>query len=65
MYIYDLLELEFTLFHAVKISNLEQKLKNDEDELRRKDRIILELEAHLEAARSSNNYQNQIEEISI
>ncbi|XP_059447555.1 golgin IMH1 isoform X1 [Corylus avellana] len=46
-----------------KISNLEHKLKNDEDELQRKDRIILELEAHLEAARSRNNYQNEIEEL--
>ncbi|GMY26116.1 leucine zipper protein 1 isoform X1 [Fagus crenata] len=48
-----------------KIHYLENKLRNDEDELRRKDRIISELEAHLEAARTSNNYQTQIEEISI
>ncbi len=53
------------MFHAEKIHYLENKLKNDEDELRRKDRIISELEAHLEAARTSNNYQTQIEEISI
>ncbi|KAL4639276.1 hypothetical protein ACB092_03G205900 [Castanea dentata] len=47
-----------------KIHYLENKLKNDEDELRRKDRIISELEAHLEAERTSKNYQTQIEEIS-
>uniref|UniRef100_A0A7N2LC13 Uncharacterized protein n=1 Tax=Quercus lobata TaxID=97700 RepID=A0A7N2LC13_QUELO len=48
-----------------KIHYLENKLKNDEDELRRKDRIISELEAHLEAERASKNYQTQIEEISV
>lgn len=51
--------------HAEKISDLQNKRKNDKDELRRKDRIISELDAHLEAARTSNNHQNQIQEISI
>lgn len=55
----------FTLFLVGKIHYLENKLKNDEDELRRKDRIISELEAHLEAERASKNYQTQIEEISV
>uniref|UniRef100_A0A5B6ZF81 Putative hyaluronan mediated motility receptor isoform X1 n=1 Tax=Davidia involucrata TaxID=16924 RepID=A0A5B6ZF81_DAVIN len=48
-----------------KISELENKLRNDENELRGKERNILELEAQLEAAKISNNYQVQIEEISI
>lgn len=56
---------QFTLFLVEKIHYLENKLKNDEDELRRKDRIISELEARLEAERTSKNYQTQIEEISI
>lgn len=63
-----MLDLEFTpftLFLAEKIHYLENKLKNDEDELRRKDRIISELEVHLEAERTSKNYQTQIEEISV
>ncbi|XP_065637428.1 uncharacterized protein LOC112012079 [Quercus suber] len=46
-----------------KIHYLENKLKNDEDELQRKDRIISELEARLEAERTSKNYQTQIEEL--
>ncbi|KAG6650949.1 hypothetical protein CIPAW_06G078500 [Carya illinoinensis] len=46
-----------------KISDLQNKRKNDKDELRRKDRIISELDAHLEAARTSNNHQNQIQEL--
>ena len=55
----------FTLFLVEKIHYLENKLKNDEDELRRKDTIISELEARLEAERTSKNYQTQIEEISV
>ncbi|KAJ0095123.1 hypothetical protein Patl1_16290 [Pistacia atlantica] len=47
-----------------KISLLESKLKNDEDEFRRKDKLISELEAELEAAKVSNDSQSQIEEIS-
>ncbi|KAB1207955.1 hypothetical protein CJ030_MR7G026904 [Morella rubra] len=45
-----------------KISDLENQLRHKKDELRSKDRIISELEAHLEAARTSNNHQSQIEE---
>ncbi|KAH9709275.1 RUN/FYVE domain-containing protein [Citrus sinensis] len=47
-----------------KIRLLESKLKNDEDEFRRKDKIISELEAQLEATKFINNHQTQIEEIS-
>ncbi|XP_031277663.1 227 kDa spindle- and centromere-associated protein [Pistacia vera] len=46
-----------------KISLLESKLKNDEDEFRRKDKLISELEAELEAAKVSNDCQSQIEEL--
>ncbi|KAK3223154.1 hypothetical protein Dsin_010179 [Dipteronia sinensis] len=46
-----------------KIRVLESKLKNNEDEFRKKDKIISELEAQLEAAKISNNCQTQIEEL--
>ncbi|KAA8533057.1 hypothetical protein F0562_033410 [Nyssa sinensis] len=55
--------VEFTLFHAEKISELENKLRNDENDLRKKDRIILELEAQLEAAKINNNCKAQIEDL--
>ncbi|GFY88387.1 RUN/FYVE domain protein [Actinidia rufa] len=48
-----------------KISELESKLRNDENELRRKDRIISQLESQLEEEKISNDGQPQIEEISI
>ncbi|KAK9277575.1 hypothetical protein L1049_007120 [Liquidambar formosana] len=54
-----------TLFLAEKISELESKLRTDRNEFQRKDTVISELEGQLEAARISNNYQSQIEEISI
>lgn len=54
----------FALFPIEKIRLLESKLKNDEDEFRRKDKIISELEAQLEATKFINNHQTQIEEIS-
>jgi hypothetical protein len=44
---------------------LENRLKGDEDEFRRKDRIISELEEQLEVAKLNNRCQTQIEEISI
>ncbi|KAJ4851216.1 hypothetical protein Tsubulata_032768 [Turnera subulata] len=47
-----------------KFHHLENKLKQNEDELQRKDRAISELEAQLEAAKISNNCQMQIEDIS-
>ncbi|KAK2636316.1 hypothetical protein Ddye_031108 [Dipteronia dyeriana] len=47
-----------------KIRVLESKLKNNEDEFRKKDKIISELEAQYEAAKISNDCQTQIEEIS-
>lgn len=53
------------MFFAEKIHDLENKLKNNEDKLRGKDRIISELEAQLEAAKFRNSYQTQIEEISM
>ncbi|KAA8533046.1 hypothetical protein F0562_032837 [Nyssa sinensis] len=46
-----------------KISELENKLRNDENDLRKKDRIILELEAQLEAAKINNNCKAQIEDL--
>lgn len=57
--------IEITLFHAEKMSNIEMKLRSNEDELRRKEKIILELGAQLEAAKSSDKGKLQIEEISI
>nr|TKS05633.1 centrosomal protein of 63 kDa isoform X2 [Populus alba] len=48
-----------------RIRNLENRLKGDEDEFRRKDRIISELEEQLEVAKLHNRCQTQIEEISI
>lgn len=62
---YDLLKPDFTLLHTERIGKLETKLRSNEDELRRKEKIILELEAQLEAAKNSDKGQSQIEEISI
>ncbi|CAK7332713.1 unnamed protein product [Dovyalis caffra] len=46
-----------------KIRNLENRLKNDEEDFRRKDRIISELEEQLEAAKLNNSFiQNLISE---
>ncbi|KAI7996020.1 hypothetical protein LOK49_LG11G01312 [Camellia lanceoleosa] len=45
-----------------KISDLESKLRNDENELRRKEKVISQLEAQLEEAKISNNFQPQMEE---
>lgn len=53
------------LFHAEKICSLENKLKSDKEQIRRKDTIISELEVKLEEARMSNKYQPQTEDISI
>ncbi|KAK7309548.1 hypothetical protein RJT34_06360 [Clitoria ternatea] len=47
------------------ISDLRNKVENNEAELRRKDRIISELEAKLDAAKLCNNNQAQMENISI
>ncbi|XP_028127522.1 myosin-13 isoform X3 [Camellia sinensis] len=44
-----------------KISDLESKLRNDENELRRKEKVISQLEAQLEEAKISN-FQPQMEE---
>lgn len=53
------------LIYAEKISDLEQKLKYDEDQIQRKDEVIAELEAQLEAATISTACQTQIDEISV
>ncbi|XP_059658524.1 uncharacterized protein LOC132304832 [Cornus florida] len=45
-----------------RISNLETKLRNNENDIWKKDRIISELELQLEAAKINNNCQTQIEE---
>lgn len=52
----------FVLEH---ITDLRNKLENKEVESRRKDRLISELEAKLDASKISNNNQAQIEDISI
>jgi hypothetical protein len=52
------------IFLAEKITNLESKLKNNEDELQRKDKVILSLEAWLEAAKLTKDFQPQIDKIS-
>ncbi|BFG16569.1 hypothetical protein CerSpe_028430 [Prunus speciosa] len=46
-----------------RICDLESKLNNYEGETRRKDRVISELEAQMEAAKICNNSQTQIEEL--
>lgn len=51
--------------YAEKIGDLEEKLKYDEDEIQRKNRVISELEAQLEAAKISTACQAQIDEISM
>lgn len=53
------------LIYAEKIGDLEVKLKYDEDEIQRKNRVISELEAQLEAAKISIACQSQIDEISM
>ncbi|MED6154870.1 hypothetical protein PIB30_000372 [Stylosanthes scabra] len=50
---------------VAKITDLRNRLENSEAELRRKDRVISQLEAKLDAARLSNNNQAHIEEISV
>ncbi|KAF8399375.1 hypothetical protein HHK36_015240 [Tetracentron sinense] len=51
--------------YVEKICFLENKLKNNQDELQRRDTVISDLEGQLEAAKISNNSQPRIEEISI
>lgn len=53
------------MFLAEKITSLERKLRDDEDELRRKDKVILGLEAQLEAAKLSFDFQPKVDEISM
>ncbi|XP_027154195.1 CDK5 regulatory subunit-associated protein 2 [Coffea eugenioides] len=44
------------------INNLERKLRDD-DELKRKDKIILDLEAQIEAAKSTYDFQPRVDEL--
>lgn len=60
--LYQLKNLLFVLEH---ITDLRNKLENKEAELRRKDRVISELEAKLDVTKHCNNNQAQIENISI
>ena len=53
------------MFHTDKISTLNANLRSNEDELRRKNRIILDLESQLEAANFSDKGPAAEEEISI
>ncbi|XP_031386294.1 putative protein tag-278 isoform X2 [Punica granatum] len=46
-----------------KIRDLENKMRRDDGELQRKDRIISELEAQLEASKIGNKYQSRVEEL--
>uniref|UniRef100_A0A2P2IKP7 Centrosomal protein of 63 kDa isoform X2 n=1 Tax=Rhizophora mucronata TaxID=61149 RepID=A0A2P2IKP7_RHIMU len=52
-------------FVGEKIRDLEKKLKADEGELRRKQSLISELEAQLEATKINGGHQIQVEEISV
>ena len=52
------------LLFAEKICDLETKLKSNEDDIKRKNAVISELEARLEAAKISTATQAQIDEIS-
>lgn len=51
--------------HYLSINDLEGKLKNDEDELKKKDEIILDLEAQLDATKLTKDFQPKIHEISM
>ncbi|XP_021908775.1 hyaluronan mediated motility receptor [Carica papaya] len=53
----------FEIVFVEKIYDLENKLKRVEDEFRRRHKTVAALEAQLEAAKVSNNYQLQIEEL--
>lgn len=53
------------LYYAEKISTLEETIEYQETELQSKDNRISELCAQLEEAKMKNEYQLQIEEISM
>lgn len=53
------------LLFVDKVNNLESKLRNAEDELTRKDKVIFNLEARLDAERFSENLQPRVDQISI
>ncbi|KAF7809220.1 shootin-1 isoform X1 [Senna tora] len=53
-----------SLFSPENISDLRKRLENNEEELRRKDKVISELEAKLDVAKLSDNSQAQIDDIS-
>lgn len=54
-----------SVFVPGHISDQRNRLENNEAALRRKDRVISELEAKLDREKLSNNSQSQIEDISI
>ena len=60
-----LMKIMISLFYAEKISTLEEKIEYQEAELQSKDNRISELCAQLEEAKMKNEYQLQIEEISM
>lgn len=53
------------LLFVDKVNNLESKLRNAEDELTRKDKVIFNLEARLDAERFSESLQPRVDQISI
>lgn len=61
----SLINWKTLLFVLEHITDLRNKLENKEAELRRKDRVISELEAKLDVAKVGNNNQAQIEDISM
>jgi len=58
-------QLKTFLWVVENISDLRNKVENNEAELRRKDRIISELVAKLDVAKVGNHNQAQMEDISI
>ncbi|KAF3610702.1 hypothetical protein DY000_02044905 [Brassica cretica] len=62
---FTLMETVIFFIYAEKISTLEEKIEYMEAELQRKDNRISELCAQLEEAKMKNEYQLQIEEISM
>lgn len=52
------------MYYSERISDLECKIRNNEKELTRKDKIILGLEAQLKMAKTQDEFQPTIDEIS-
>lgn len=62
-FIKPMISISFT--YAEKISTLEERIKFQETELQSKENMLSDLSTQLEAAKFKNEYQLQIEEISI